>query len=85
MLIIDLIHKHMTKNGFDGLTSREGCSCTLKQGLFPCGTDGSLCHFGYVCPCEECDIDLKTKCPHFYLYRQVVTTRKCKMRIRQGI
>lgn len=49
--IIEIVEKAIREGGYDGLYNVfEGCACTLKKGLQPCGVFHSECTMGYEIP-----------------------------------
>jgi hypothetical protein len=82
MTFEDLIMKYAKQNGFDGLVG-EGCGCSIAHPM-PCGGDGFECSFGYVCPCDTCEEDLRTNCAAYNGgdFEYMVLPEKCEMRLR---
>lgn len=52
MTIFEIIEKHLTDNGFDGLFNPAECGCKLDD-LAPCGEMQHCCEPGYLQPGDD--------------------------------
>lgn len=58
----EIIAKHLTDNGFDGLAGDE-CGCATDD-LFPCDSCPCECEPGYQWECGQCPGGVEERC-HF--------------------
>jgi len=45
--VIEIVHKYMEENGYDGLHDGFKCGCRIND-LAPCGEIGGSCQVGHV-------------------------------------
>jgi hypothetical protein len=65
MKIREIIRDYLLQNKCDGfyLEDADGCSCSLEEGLFPCGEPSLECKAGVKssCDCGEHDFHIVSK------------------------
>ena len=58
MKVEEIVREYLINHGFDGLYAPNECACSLKDGLFPCGSEGTeRCEAGYFIPKDDPDFD----------------------------
>ena len=82
--IFEIAYDWAIENGYDAFLGNYECACRIDDSC-KCGYEG--CHEcvpGYVCPCKDCDEDLKSKCDIISSEEteECYYEEKCAMRLR---
>ena len=82
MTIKEIVVKYAEEHGFDGLVL-DKCGCSIEKDFAPCGSCIENCSLAYVCPCNECDDETKSKCEGYQIggLDYLVLSEKCEKRI----